>query len=165
MIHPRRLRRPLRLALIAGLLLLLWLFARRYDLYRIPEADHSLAPLWPAGSRVLVETLDDEAPLERGVDVLYRVAHDGVDYARFGRVQALPGDVIGSVDGALTVDGERLQPIALRGEALGPVPPGHVAIFAVNPAERRYPDSRTLGFIPRADVRAVLVSRMAFGGS
>jgi len=165
MIRPRRLRRPLRFALIAGLLLLLWLFVRRYDVYRIPDADQSLAPIWPAGSRVLVETLATGDALERGVDVLYRVNSDGVDYARFGRVQALPGDVVGSVDGMLTVNGERLRPIALRGGALGPVPPGHVGIFAINPAERRYPDSRTLGFVPRADVRGVLVSRLAFGGS
>ena len=164
MISARRLRRPLRFALVAGVLLLLWLFVRRYDVYRIPEADQSLAPIWPAGSRVLVEVVGTDSALVRGADVVYRMERDGVDYARFGRIQAVGGDRVGSEDGFLTVGGERLRPIALRGEALGVVPEGHVAVFAINPAERRYPDSRTLGFVPRADVRGVLVSRMAFGG-
>jgi len=164
MIPARRLRRPLRFALLAGLLVLVWLFARRYDFYRIPEADQSLAPIWPAGSRVLVEAVDAETPLARGTDVVYRMEREGVDYARFGRIQAGPGDSVDSESGYLTVDGRRFRPIALRGEALGVVPQGHVAVFAINPAERRYPDSRTLGFVPRADVRGVLVSRVAFGG-
>ena len=95
-------------------------------------------------------------------DVVYAMEKEGTTYARFGRIRGLPGDEVGAREGRLTVNGEPIGPIPIPGEPMGTVPPGKVLILATNPAETRYPDSRVLGFIPRANLRAVI--RYRIGG-
>ncbi|MFQ5845925.1 MAG: S26 family signal peptidase [Planctomycetota bacterium] len=139
-------RRGLLLAALGALFLSL----RRYSIYRIPGPDASMDPLYPGGARVLVEAIEPRDPLERGTDVVYAWEQHGATHARFGRVGGLPGDVVGADAGLLTANGQATQ---LRGEPMGTVPPGFVLVPNLNPRERTYPDSRTLGFIARARIR------------
>ena len=150
----RAVLRVARIVLFGGALVAVWFFWSGRETLTIPADDGSMAPTFPGGSRVVVEYLDGEAELERGMDVVYLSRDGDVLRARFGRIRALPGDEVGAADGLLTVNGEPIRPMKLPGEAMGPVPPGHVCILALNPLEGRYPDSRRLGFIPRADVKA-----------
>ena len=47
---------------------------------------------------------------------------------------------------------------------MGRVPPGRVLILATTPLpSEHYPDSRPLGFIDRAAVRAIIRFRLDFG--
>ncbi|MHC4973563.1 MAG: S26 family signal peptidase [Planctomycetota bacterium] len=152
----------LRILLLAGIVVTLGLFLRGSEKFTIPQADESLYPRFPGGSTVVVEELDADEPLQRGIDVVYAMEKDGTDYARFGRIRGLPGDEIGAQDGRLTVNGEPIGPIPMPGSPMGTVPEGKVFILAINPAETRYPDSRELGFIPRERLRAVI--RYRIGG-
>jgi hypothetical protein len=170
---PGSLRRAVRFLILLAVVLMAGYVFRNYERNRIPDADQSLSPLYPGGSRVLCELLDPEEPLERGMDVVYAMEADDpatgarARFARFGRVRALPGDEIGADrDGMLTVNGERIGPINMRGKPMGRVPPDRVFILAINPQETDtlYADSRRLGFIPRADVRASILARWGFGG-
>jgi len=152
--------RVVRLLVFGGALFLVWNFMRDREKLTIPADDESLAPTYPGGSTVVVQYLHEDAALERGTDVVYLSRDGDVTRARFGRAQGLPGDVVGAEDGLLTVNGEPLRPMKLPGEPLGTVPPGHVLVLAINPFEGRYPDSRRLGFIPRADVKARIRARV-----
>jgi len=158
--------RVVRFAILLGAVVMAALFFRSWDRRTIPEQDQSMDPTYPGGSRVMVEKLAPGAPLPRGTDVVYTMERDGKTYERFGRVQAVPGDEVGSLDGHLTVNGAPIGPISIPGEAIGKesllggavarVPDGAVLILAINPLETRYPDSRELGFIPRAHVVDVI---------
>jgi hypothetical protein len=170
---PASVRRAVRFVILLAIVLMAGYVFRNYERNRIPEADQSLSPLYPGGSRVLCELLDGDDPLERGMDVVYAMeaAHPGTGeparFARFGRIRGLPGDDIGvDAEGLLTVNGERIGPINMRGEPLGRVPPDRLFILAINPQETGtlYVDSRRLGFIPREDVRARILARWGFGG-
>ncbi|HEX5136781.1 MAG TPA: signal peptidase I [Planctomycetota bacterium] len=152
MMRPRVIQRVVRFGILLGVVLAAAMFLRTWSRSRIPEADHSMEPTYPAGTRVLTKPLAPEAPLDRGTDVVYRMEKDGTTYERFGRVRALPGDEVGARDGMLTVNGEPIGPIAIPGEAMGTVPEGRVLILAINPLEETYPDSRKIGFIRREDV-------------
>lgn len=160
MIRPRTLARIVRFAILLAAVVTAAVFFRTWDRREIPAADHSMEPTYPAGTRVITRKLAPGAPLDRGTDVVYRMERDGQTYERFGRVQALPGDEIGATDGYLTVNGERVGPIAMPGEPMGRVPEGTVFILAINPLENRYPDSRTLRFIRREDVLRVIRAGM-----
>lgn len=149
-----------RFVVLGGALAAVWFFWRSRETLTIPDNDESMAPTYPAGSTVVVQYVDDDEPLARGEDVVYLTREDDVVRARFGRVQGLPGDVVGAEDGLLTLNGEPLKPIKMPGEAMGTVPDGHVLVLAINPFERRYPDSRRLGFLPRADVKARIRARV-----
>lgn len=164
MIHQKTIARVLRVLLLAGIAITAALLWNRTggSKFTIPRGDESLYPRYPGGSTVVVEELPADAPLQRGTDVVYEMEKDGTTYARFGRVRGLPGDEVGAREGRMTINGEPIGPIPLPGEPMGKVPPGHVLILAVNPAETRYPDSRTLGFIPRNHLRAVI--RYKLGG-
>jgi type IV secretory pathway protease TraF len=85
---------------------------------------------------------------------------EGQHYARFGRVRALPGDVVAVIEGELTVNGEPLRPAIRADRAMGVVPNGSLLILPIHDQISNYPDSRTLGFIPRADVQARVLARM-----
>jgi signal peptidase I len=152
--------RAARLLLVAGVLVTLWLFLRGRGTVTIPEDDSSMEPTFPAGSTLMAESLDAGAPVERGTHVLFRARYEGKEYERIGTVRGLPGDEVGARDGLLTVNGEWVGPLKLPGEAMGVVPPGHLLILASNPMARRYLDSRNLGFVPRADVKAVVQARV-----
>jgi signal peptidase I len=156
-----RILRILLLAAIAVSAALLWNRTGGAK-FTIPKADQSLYPRFPGGSMVVVDELEPDAPLKRGLDVVYAMEKEGTHYARFGRIQGLPGDEIGAADGRLTVNGEPVGPIPIPGQAMGTVPEGKVLVLATNPAETRYPDSRVLGFIPRDRVHAVI--RYRIGG-
>lgn len=162
MIRPKVLQRVVRFAILLGVVLTVAMFVRTWSRSRIPDADHSMDPTYPAGSRVVTKPLAPGAPLDRGTDVVYRWEKDGTAYERFGRVQAVAGDDVGEKDGILTVNGEPIGPIAMPGpsEATGTVPEGNVLILAINPLERTYPDSRKIGFIPREDVLSVIRASM-----
>jgi hypothetical protein len=141
------------------------LFLRNYERFAIPEADQSMAPAYPGGSRVFCEVLDIDDALDRDTDVVYAMEYEGVRRARFGRVRGLPGDELGTdAEGRITVNCQPIGPIALRGRRLGRVPDGKVCIFAVNPQELTYPDSRQLGFIDRVDVKARILAAWGMGG-
>jgi len=159
-VKQKTILRVVRFVLLAGVVLSVAFFFRGNQKFGIPEADQSLYPRFPGGTTVVVEEIDADAPLERGADVVYAMEKEGVDYARFGRVRALPGDVVGAKDGKLTVNGELIGPIAMPGDAMGEVPPGKLLILATNPAETRYPDSRSLGFIARDRVQALILYRL-----
>lgn len=162
--NQRQIKRGVRFVILLAVVLTMGTFLNRCEQYRIPEPDQSLAPTYNGGSRVICEVLDPDEELARGMDVVYAVHIEGTTYARFGRVRGLPGDTIEvDADGLLTCNGERIGPIALRGDPMGVVPPDRVLVLAVNPQEVTYPDSRALGFIPRADVKGRIVARMAFG--
>ncbi len=156
MIRTATIARIVRFAILLAAVLTAAMFFRAWGRHAIPEGDHSMEPAYPAGSRVMTEKLAPGAPLDRGTDVVYRMEKDGTTYERFGRVRAIPGDEIGAKDGVLTVNGEPIGPIAIPGEPMGRVPEGTVLILAINPLERRYPDSRTLGWIRREDVLRVI---------
>jgi signal peptidase I len=156
MIRHATVLRVVRFALLLGAVVVAALFFRTWDRRTIPATDQSMDPTYPGGTRVMTRALAPEAPLDRGTDVVYRWRKDGTTYERFGRVQAIPGDEVGAKDGRLTVNGEPVGPIPIPGEPKGRVPEGTVFILAINPAETRYPDSRTIGFIPRADVLRVI---------
>jgi len=162
MIRPRAIQRVVRFAILLGVVVAAAMLIRKWSVSRIPAADHSMEPTYSAGTRVLTNPLAPDAPLDRGTDVVYRMERDGTAYERFGRVQALPGDEVGAKDGILTVNGEPIGPIAVPGpsKAMGTVPEGEVLILAVNPHEHTYPDSRTLGFIRRADVLEIIRAGM-----
>jgi len=160
MIHARRFLRPARFLILLGVVLVVAFFVRNYERIEIPAADQSMDPTYPGGSTVLVEKIDADAPLARGTDVVYTWEADGKTYARFGRVRALPGDVVGAREGLLTVNGEPVGPLPIPGEPMGEVPEGHVLILAVNPAETRYKDSRELDFIPRERIVGILKARV-----
>jgi len=146
------------LAVIGGL------FLRRCEQFSIPAQDQSLAPTHPGGSRIVCRSIDADDDLERGTDVVYAMEYEGQKRARFGRVRALPGDEVGVDDeGRITVNGETVGPIAVRGKVQGRVPEGKVFILVVNPQETNYPDSRQLGFIAREDVRAVILASLGVG--
>jgi len=157
----RQILRAVRLVLLLAAGLLVALFLRGHPKFTIPGQDTSLEPTWPAGATVLVRRIDGDDALARGDDVVYEMEKDGKRYARFGRVRALPGDVVGVArGGVLTVNGEPVGPLPLAGPAAGEVPPGHVYVLAVNPLTEGYPDSRRLGFIPRDRVAGVILSRV-----
>ena len=148
--------RAARFLLLLGAVVAVGLFVRSCERLQIPAGDQSMDPTYPGGTKIIVERLAPDAPLERGADVVYEQEIDGKKYARFGRVQGVPGDDIGARDGRLTVNGEPIAPIPIPGEAKGRVPEGTLFILAINPAETRYEDSRILGFIPRERVKAVI---------
>jgi hypothetical protein len=156
MTRPAVLQRAIRFALMLGLVIFGVVSLRGCERHRIPAQDQSMDPTYPGGATVFAWALAPEAPLDRGTDVVYEMEKDGATYARFGRVQAIPGDEVGAADGKLTVNGTPIGPIPVPGEAMGRVLEGRVLILAINPAEKQYPDSRTLGFIPRERVRAVI---------
>ena len=161
----KTIKRTVRFLVFLAVVIVLASFLDGCERHRIPDADQSLSPAYPGGSPLICRALDADATLERGMDVVYAMEWEGQLTARFGRVRALPGDTVGvDAEGKLTVDGERIGPIAIRGEAAGIVPEGAVYILAVNPQETLYPDSRRLGFIARSDVRARIVARLGFGG-
>jgi signal peptidase I len=166
-----RILRIARFAILLGIVVYLAMFLRRWEVQRIPPQDQSMYPSYAGGIRVIAERLAPGAPLDRGTDVIYTMEQDGTTYARFGRVQAIPGDEVGAKDGRITVNGAPVGPIAISGDAIGKerpigngravaVPEGRVLILAINAAETRYPDSRKLGFIPRGDVRSVIRAAM-----
>jgi len=152
--------RVVRIVVFGAALYLVWDFMRDREKLTLPDNDASMEPTYPAGSTVVVQYLDEDAAIDRGTDVVYLSRDGDVTRARFGRIQGLPGDVVGAEEGLLTVNGEPLKPMKMPGEALGTVPPGHVLVLAINPFEERYPDSRRLGFIPRADVKARIRARV-----
>ncbi len=156
MIRPAVVLRVMRFVIMLGVVVLAVLFIRGCDRLRIPAQDQSMDPTYPGGTTVFVENLSEKDPLARGADVVYTVEHDGTTYARFGRVQGLPGDDVGERDGRLTVNGAPVGPMPIPGKAMGTVPEGAVLILAINPAETRYKDSRELGFIPRSRVIAAV---------
>ena len=162
MIPQKKILRGLRVLLLGAVAVSAALLWNRTggSKFTIPEGDESLYPKYAGGSKVVVEKLEADAPLERGWDVVYAMEKDGTNYARFGRIRGLPGDEVGAHEGRLTVNGEPIGPIPIPGEPMGAVPPGKVLILATNPAETRYPDSRVLGFIPRANLRAVIRYRL-----
>jgi len=162
--NQRAIRRGARIAVFVAIAVVAGMYWRTSRRFAIPEEDQSLAPSHPGGSRVLCRAIDEETALERDTDVVYAMEYEGIQRARFGRVRGLPGDEIGSdKKGRITVNGEPIGPIALRGEAMGRVPDGKLLILAVNPQETTYPDSRSLGFIDRADVRAVILAGWGIG--
>jgi hypothetical protein len=145
----RVIYRVLRVLLLGGIVVTIGLFMRGCEKFTIPAKDDSLLN-YPGGTTIWATELEPDAALARGMYVVYMMEKDGTAYARFGRIEGLPGDVVGAQDGRLTVNGKPVGPIP--GEAMGTVPPGKVLILATNPAERDYPDSRVLGFIPRERV-------------
>lgn len=162
--NQRTVRRGVRFAVLGGIAIIGGLFLRSCERFAIPAQDQSMAPVHPGGSRVMCRPIDEDDPLERDSDVVYAMEYEGVRRARFGRVRGLPGDVMGTdAKGRITVNGEPIGPIALRGKEMGKVPDGKVCILAVNPQETTYPDSRKLGFIDRADVRALIVAGWGLG--
>ncbi|MGQ0612945.1 MAG: hypothetical protein ACT4PV_04285 [Planctomycetaceae bacterium] len=145
--------RWIRFGLLTGAVLTLAFWLRGRDRYTIPDTDESLAPFYAGGSTLLTDPLGPHDPLPRGSDVVYWMEEGGMRYARFGRVSGLPGDRVESVEGRLLVNGEALS---VGGELAGTVPPGRLLILATNPLEKRYPDSRRLGYIPRGQVAAII---------
>jgi len=162
--NQKNVRRGIRFAVFAAIAVMAGVFLRSYERFAIPPQDQSLAPAHPGGSRVFCEVVDDDDELERGVDVVYAMEYEGARRARFGRIRGLPGDQIGhDAEGRITVNGEPIGPIALRGKVDGRVPEGQVFILAVNPQETTYPDSRQLGFIERTDVQAIILATWGIG--
>jgi hypothetical protein len=147
MIRPAVVQRAARFLILLGVVVAAAMFLRRHESLTIPAADQSMDPTYPGGTKLIIEDLAPDAPLARGADVVYTVDRDGTTYAR-------PGDEVGAKDGRLTVNGEPVGPASMPGTAMGRVREGTVLILAINPAETRYPDSRTLGFIPRERVVA-----------
>ena len=150
LVSPKTIRRVVRLLVLAAIVIMVWLYLRGKEQYQIPEQDHSML-FYPGGTTVVVKNLKPDEPLERGTDVVYAMMLEQKEYARFGRVRALPGDVVGSSDGRITVNGRKIMP-PLLGQPMGEVPAGKVLILAVNPAvnpaKTGYPDSRQLGYDP-----------------
>ena len=161
----KSIQRAVRFVVLLAVFVMLGFLVRGCERFRIPDADQSMSPVYPGGSRVVCRLLDEDDELERGMDVVYAMEWKGQLTARYGRVRALPGDRIGAdAQGMLTVNGEKIGPINVRGKPLGRVPDGKLFILAVNPQETLYPDSRRLGFIERKDVRARILASWAFGG-
>lgn len=156
MTRPETVLRVTRFAILLGAVVVAAVFFRSCERFRIPAQDQSMDPTYPGGATVFAEKLSEDDALDRGADVVYTMEHDGTTYARYGRVRALPGDEVGERDGRLTVNGEPVGPAAIPGKAMGRVPEGTVLILAINPMEKRYEDSRALGFIPRLRVVAVI---------
>lgn len=160
MIDPRKIQRAFRFIVFAAVAVTVGLFLRGNERYEIPPGDPSLEPFFPGGTRVLVDEVDPEDPLELGWDVVYAMERDGQQFARYGRVRGLPGDRVGTEGGRLTVNGTAIGPFPIAGRAMGVVPEGRVLILAVTDRVSGYPDSRELGFIPREDVRAVIKAKV-----
>jgi len=151
-----RWMRPLRFLLLFVAAVAAALLLRTYSRFTLPEGDLSLSPWCPGGSTVWTVRRAADDPVERGARIVYEMEQEGRDYARFGVVRGVPGDLIGSIDGILTVNDGPIGPLPIRGEAMGTVPPGHYLVLANSPEEKRYPDSRHLGFIPEARIRGII---------
>lgn len=160
MIDPRKIQRAIRFVVFAAVAVMVGLFMRGNENYAIPENDPSLEPVFPGGTHVLVNEIDTDDPLERGWDVVYAMEREGQQFARFGRVRALPGDRVGEREGRLTVNDEPVGPFPIAGAAMGVVPADHVLILAVTDRVSNYPDSRELGFIRREDVKARVLAKV-----
>ncbi|MHC4847318.1 MAG: S26 family signal peptidase [Planctomycetota bacterium] len=161
----KSIQRSVRFAVLLGVVLMLGFVFRKCERFKIPDPDQSMSPVYPGGSRVVCEVIDEDDALERGMDVVYAMEWQGQLTARYGRIRALPGDRIAAdAAGMLLVNGEKIGPINIRGKPMGLVPADTVFILAVNPQETLYPDSRKLGFIQRKDVRARILARWGFGG-
>ncbi len=148
--------RPARFVLLFAVAVAAALLVRTYSRFTLPEGDLSLSPWCLGGSTVWTVRRDAQDPIDRDSRVVYEMEQQGQIYARFGVVRGVPGDLIGSSDGLLTVNGRPVGPLPIRGEAMGAVPPGHYLILANSPEEKRYPDSRHLGFIPEARIRGII---------
>jgi len=160
---PERRRAILRIArflLLLSIALAAAYAIRTFGMEMIPDVDPSLDPTYPPGSRLVYRRVDADEKIERGTDVLYAMEKDGVAYARFGRLQGLPGDEIGAEGGFLTVNGELVGPFRIPGRPMGRVPAGKVFVLALRPSRSNYPDSRQLGFIDREDVQGVILFRL-----
>ncbi|MCZ6574183.1 MAG: S26 family signal peptidase [Planctomycetota bacterium] len=150
-----------RRGLIVLALGLAYLAQRPYTLLTVPEQDASMDPIYPPGALLLVERLSPDDPLERDMDIVYAIVRDDVEYARYGRIGGLEGDVVAVHEGQLTINGE---PTSLSAEvALGAVPSGTVLVLNVNPQETLYVDSRSLGFIERSRIRHRIRARISSG--
>ncbi len=154
----KKILRVVRLVLLLAAGVLVAFFMRRHPRFTIPENDASLEPSFSGGTTLIVRRVDEDDEIARGDNIVYEMEQDGTRYARFGRVQALPGDIVDARDGHIIVNGEPIEPLPMPGAAAGPVPPKHVYVLATNPVERNYKDSRELGFIARDKVRAVILS-------
>jgi signal peptidase I len=152
----RRVLRVTRFALFGAALVMVALFLRKRETITIPANDYSLWPTYGPGSTLVLERIDEDHALSRDVDVVYLTHPDGGERAHFGRVRGLPGDVIGARDGYLTRNDEPIGPIRIPGESLGEVPDGMVCVLAVNARTEVAPDSRRIGFLPRADIKAII---------
>jgi signal peptidase I len=150
--NPRNLLRPVRFVIFAAVAITVALFMRgRPEAF--PIGDESMVPLYYPGDKLAIRVIDTDDELKVGDDVLFAVGA----HAYFGRVRALPGDTVGARGGVLTVNDEPVGPVAVPGDALGPVPAGSVCVLSPNPAVTK--DSRTFGFLPREQVRGIILHK------
>jgi signal peptidase I len=152
-VNPRKLVRPIRFVIFAGVAVTVALFLRgRPEAF--PIGDDSMVPLYYPKDRLAIRVIDPDDELQRGDDVLFAIDK----HAYFGRVRALPGDTVGARDGMLTVNDAPVGPVPVPGDALGPVPAGHVCVLCLNPAVGN--DSRRFGFLRREQVRGIILYKI-----
>jgi type IV secretory pathway protease TraF len=104
-----------------------------------------------------VRRIDPDEPLEIGTNVVFKVEVEGKRYDRLGRIRGVAGDEAGAKDGFVTVNGEFVGPLKLRGPSMGTVPEGHLLILATSDTNTAGLDSRAFGFISRDRVWGIIL--------
>jgi signal peptidase I len=152
------LRGVLEWVLILGVALIAAIVIRQFLLQAFYIPSGSMEHTLEIRDRVLVNKLSYRLhDVRRGDIVVFeRPPQDGdANKDLIKRVIGLPGETVEGRDGAVVVNGKRLNEPYLKGVASGPfpaqqVPPGHLWMMGDNRPNSR--DSRVIGPIPESNV-------------
>jgi len=142
-----------------------------FDGYRIPV--ESMAPTLHVGDRVLARSIDGEDATPGDI-VVFTAPEPSPrpEIERTFRVVAVEGDVVGTQDGVLVINGEQVDEPYLRDGTSTTnlvrttVPSGHVFVLSDNRGNAQ--DSRVFGPVPLENIYALVSLRWwsltSFGG-
>lgn len=155
----------LALALLVGMLLV-----RHFAVQVVTVSGESMEPLLEPGDRVVLDKVTLRMrPLERGDVVVVDFDSEVIDAPEHSvkRVIAFQGESVTIHDGAVHIDGVRLEEPYATDETAAPgcqpdnpcvVPEGHIWVMGDNRLESG--DSRTLGPVPDDHVAGLVVARI-----
>lgn len=147
-LDPHKVVRWLRMALLGGTMVLIYLMVSRYRTWSMNEANDCMVPAYRPGAHLLVD-LKPRPPRRKDV-VIYRYKGKG----RIARIAALGGDRLEVREGILYVNGERtIHRIPSGVTVPGRVPPGELFLLNDNP-DSRFPDSLDHGPVPAGRIWA-----------
>ena len=150
--NPRKLLRPLRLAIFVVVALMAGFFLRTRP-EKFPIGDRSMFPRFQAGDTLQIRVTGPDEEIARSEWVLFAI--DKTAY--FGVVRGVAGDRVSAPEGRIAINGEEVvvHSRSFPGRAAGEVPEGKLYILCLNPAVTR--DSRRFGFIDREQVQGIIL--------